>query len=141
VGAFERDANAVIQASDVVSIHLPALPSTAHFVNAELLARFRPGALLINTARGSLVDEVALYDALMNGALAGAALDVFETEPYCPRVPNKDLRRLDNVVLTPHIGSSTVEANRRMALACVANLQAFVDSRIEDLTLIPSASS
>jgi phosphoglycerate dehydrogenase-like enzyme len=131
-------ADEVIAQSDVVSIHLPAIPETRHFMDAERLAQFRSGALLVNTARGMLVDEIALYDALLSGRPAGAALDVFEAEPYCPQEPGKDLRLLENVVLTPHVGSSTVEANRRMAQACVANVSAFVAGRMEDLTLAPS---
>lgn len=133
-----NDAAAVVEQADVVSIHLPAVPATRHFVNAGLLARFQPGALLVNTARGILVDEAALYDALSAGALAGAALDVFEAEPYQPHQPEKDLRTLSNVVLTPHLGSSTVEANRRMAEACVANLRAFAAGRTDTLTRVPS---
>jgi len=137
VVALERHAGAVIEGADVVSLHLPALPATAHFIDAERLAGFKQGTLLINTARGSLVDEIALYDALDAGRLAGAALDVFEAEPYCPRLPGKDLRQLGKVVLTPHVGSSTVEANQRMARACVANVQAFIEGRIEDLSCVP----
>lgn len=137
VTALERDASAVIEGADVVSLHLPALPATAHFIDAERLAGFKQGTLLINTARGSLVDEIALYDALDAGGVAGAALDVFETEPYYPRLPGKDLRQLENVVLTPHVGSSTVEANQRMACACVANIKAFIEGRIADLSCVP----
>ena len=86
----------------------------------------KPEALLINTARGALVDEGALYDALAAGRLAGAALDVFEYEPYRPVDAKKDLRILDNVLLTPHVGSNTVEANRRMA-----------ESVLESVPLLP----
>ncbi len=136
VQAVEHDADAVIEQADVVSLHLPATPSNWRFMNAERLARLRPGALLVNTARGMLVDEVALYDALASGRLA-AALDVFEEEPYQPQASGKDLRTLGNVVLTPHAGSSTIEANRRMARACVANVRAFIEGCIEDLTRVP----
>lgn len=136
VATTESDADAVIGDADVVSLHLPALPATRHFIDAGRLARFRSGALLVNTARGALIDEVALYDALAAGRLA-AALDVFEQEPYRPQAPGKDLRTLDNVVLTPHVGSATREANCRMAEACVANAKAFVDGRLDQLTRVP----
>jgi lactate dehydrogenase-like 2-hydroxyacid dehydrogenase len=140
VEAVEHDADAVIEQADVISLHLPALPATRHFIDSDRLARFRPGALLVNTARGALVDEVALYDALVSGQLS-AALDVFEEEPYQPQAPGKDLRTLENVVLTPHVGSSTVEANHRMAQACVANVAAFASGRMEDLTRVPSRAT
>jgi phosphoglycerate dehydrogenase-like enzyme len=92
--------------------------------------------VLINTARGPLVDESALYDALASGHLAGAGLDVFEREPYEPVAAAKDLRTLPNVVLTPHIGSNTHEANERMAAACVANVWHFVQGDLEELTRV-----
>lgn len=139
VETVEHDADKVVEQADVVSLHLPALPATRHFIDSDRLARFRPGALLVNTARGVLVDEVALYDALAAGRLS-AALDVFEEEPYRPQAPGKDLRTLENVVLTPHVGSSTVEANRRMTQACLANVRAFIEGRIEDLTRVPVRS-
>ncbi|NLF19116.1 MAG: hypothetical protein GX595_17955 [Lentisphaerae bacterium] len=112
-----------VRAADVVSLHVPAHADTRHLINAAAIAQMRPGAILINTARGAVVDEVALYDALAGGHLRGAGLDVFETEPYVPRRPDKDLRRLANVLLTPHVSSSTHEACARVALACLANLR------------------
>ena len=82
-----------------------------------------PRAWLINTARGAVVDEQALYDALSDGRLAGAALDVFEREPYVAANPARDLRTLPNVVLTPHVGSHTSEANRGMASRALENVR------------------
>jgi lactate dehydrogenase-like 2-hydroxyacid dehydrogenase len=82
------------------------------------------------------LDEDALFDALSSDRLAAAALDVFENEPYVPCAPGKDLRRLDNVLLTPHSGSDTHEANRRMAEACVANLRDFFAGRWERLSRV-----
>ena len=111
VERYTNDAEAVLREADIVSIHLPANAETRHYVNATRLALMKPGALLINTGRGSLVDEAALHDALASGQLAGAGLDVFEREPYVPASPDKDLRKRDNVVFTPHIGSNTREAN------------------------------
>lgn len=133
---YTNDTDSLLPECDFVSVHLPATPNTRHFVNANRLKLFRPGASLVNTARGSVVDEAALYDALSNGALAGAALDVFACEPYEPVVPGKDLRLLANVLLTPHISSNTREANQRMAEACVANVVHFFAGNLERLTLV-----
>ncbi len=123
-----------VLAADLVSLHLPG--SVAGFLNAERLSRMRPGALLVNTARGSLIDEPALYDALAAGRLKGAALDVYAREPYQPVDPNRDLRTLPNVLLTPHVGSNTAESNARMAAAVSRNLAAFADGRLDDLNRI-----
>lgn len=106
-----------------VSLHLPAAPQTHHILNASTLESLSVGCLLINTARGSLVDESALYDALATGRIGGAALDVFEREPYERQVPGKDLSRLPNVIMTPHIGSSTREACDQMARSALRNIQ------------------
>lgn len=122
--------------ADVVSLHLPAAPQTRHFVDERRLGLMRRTALLINTARGSVVDESALYDSLAAGRIAGAALDVFQEEPYVAADPAKDLRRLPNVVLTPHVGSNTCEANRRMAEAALANVEHFFAGRAEALTQV-----
>jgi phosphoglycerate dehydrogenase-like enzyme len=108
--------------ADFVSLHLPANADTRHFLNRETLNVLSPNAWVINTARGSLIDEAALYDALAAGRIAGAALDVFEREPYEPVEPARDLRTLPNVILTPHIGSNTAEANARMAARALRNI-------------------
>jgi phosphoglycerate dehydrogenase-like enzyme len=105
-----------------VSLHLPAAPETFHFLHRPRLETLSEGAFLINTARGSLVDESALYDLLATGRMGGAALDVFEREPYEPQVPGKDLRQLPNVMMTPHLGSSTREACDRMATSALRNI-------------------
>jgi len=85
---------------------------------------------------GAVVDEAALYDALSGGRLAGAALDVFEAEPYRPAAAEKDLRTLASVVLTPHVGSNTAEANWRMAQACLENLARFFAGSWEQLSRV-----
>lgn len=133
---YTNNLEEVCRQSDVVSIHLPATAGTQRFINAERLGWLQPGALLINTARGAILDEAALFDALSAGHLAGAALDVFTVEPYKPVSPDKDLRRLDNVVLTPHIGSNTREANQRMAAACLENVRNFIAGRLDCLTRV-----
>jgi phosphoglycerate dehydrogenase-like enzyme len=112
-----------VRASHYVSVHINAEPSNRKFINADRLAMMPPEAWLINTARGAVVDEEALYDALAGGRLAGAALDVFEREPYVPADASRDLRTLPNVVLTPHVGSHTAEANRAMAERALANIR------------------
>lgn len=101
----------LLRSSDIVSIHCPLSPETRHLINAETLAKMKPDGYLINTARGAIVDEAALADALAGGRLAGAGLDVYENEPWV------DLRlvTLPNVVLLPHLGSNTVEARTEMA--------------------------
>jgi lactate dehydrogenase-like 2-hydroxyacid dehydrogenase len=133
---YTNDTNSLLRECDFVSIHLPATPDTRHFINASRLELFKPGALLVNTARGSVVDEAALYEALRNDRLAGAALDVFAREPYEPVAPGKDLRGLANVLLTPHIGSNTREANQRMAEACLANVTHFFAGNLDRLTQV-----
>lgn len=99
--------------SDIVSIHTPLTENTFHLMGEKELSMMKKGAFLINTARGSIVDETALIKALREGTIAGAGLDVFEEEPIYPDNP---LLQMDNVVLTPHLGSSTVETRRNMAL-------------------------
>jgi lactate dehydrogenase-like 2-hydroxyacid dehydrogenase len=116
---------ALLAASDVVSLHCPATPATRHLIDAAALARMRPGAILVNTARGDVVDEGALAAALAEGRLAAAGLDVYEGEP---RV-HPALLALENVVLLPHLGSATEETRRAMGERALANLEAFFDGR------------
>jgi phosphoglycerate dehydrogenase-like enzyme len=111
-----------VRTADFVSLHMPATPENVHFIDRERLEMMSKHAWLVNTARGSVVDEIALYDALAAGRLGGAALDVFEREPYEPIDPSRDLRTLENVVMTPHVGSHTANANRRMAERALHNI-------------------
>ncbi len=106
VGLMKTDLDTLLQSSDYVSIHVPLLDSTYHMINAEKLSTMKNTARIINTSRGGVIDEEALYSAIKDGKLGGAALDVFETEPA---IGNK-LATLDNVILTPHIGAQTKEA-------------------------------
>ena len=105
--------------SDFVSLHAPLLPSTKHLINAQSLRLMKPSAYLINTARGGLVDEHALADALRAGKLAGAALDVREHEPPGEADP---LRGLANVILTPHVAGVTEESNARVSFHVVQDV-------------------
>ena len=114
---------AAVRDAHYVSLHINANEHNRKFMNAERLALLSPHAWVINTARGAVLDEHALYDALANGRIAGAALDVFEREPYQPSDPLRDLRMLPNVILTPHVGSHTYEANRGMAERALENIR------------------
>jgi phosphoglycerate dehydrogenase-like enzyme len=125
-----------VRGADFVSLHIPGSPDNQRFMNAGRLAALPERAWLINTARGSVVDEGALYDALAGGRLAGAALDVFTREPYQPADPGRDLRGLGNVILLPHIGSNTVEANRRMARRALRNVQLAIEGDLLGMDLI-----
>ena len=106
----------LLTSSDILSLHLPASPETRQLIGTAALARMRPGAILINTARGSLVDEQALLTALNNNRLAGAGLDVWDPEPPSP---NNPLFSHPRVVATPHMAAMTVEGRRRSHLSAV----------------------
>ncbi len=109
----------LLRESDFVTLHLPYLASTYHLIGAAELALMRPSAYLVNTARGPLIDERALYQALKERRIAGAGLDVFEREPLTAENP---LRALDNVLLTPHAAGSTKEAQTRSVALAMDNL-------------------
>jgi lactate dehydrogenase-like 2-hydroxyacid dehydrogenase len=111
----------VLEQADFVSLHCPATPETRHLMNRERLARMRRSAYLINTARGDVVDEAALVDALADGTIAGAGLDVYEQEP---RV-SPALLKMENVVLLPHLGSATKETRVAMGMRALENLRLF----------------
>jgi glyoxylate reductase len=101
-------------------LHLPLTDETHHLIDAPALARMKPTAVLVNTSRGPIVDEAALVDALREGRIAGAALDVFEHEPEV----HPGLLGLENVVLVPHLGSATAETREAMGMLCVEALRA-----------------
>jgi D-3-phosphoglycerate dehydrogenase len=106
VGLIVTDLNTLIQSADFITCHVPLLEETKHLFNAELISNMKSTAYIINASRGGVIDETALYNALCNGSIAGAALDVFETEPPI----NNLLIELPNVICTPHIGAQTKEA-------------------------------
>jgi len=125
IGAVRAERDELLGVSDVLSLHAPLTESTRHVVDAGALAGMKPEAVLINTARGALVDEAALVAALEEGRLAGAGLDVYEHEPEL----HPGLLRLDNVVLLPHIGSATRETRTRMAMLAARNAHAVLSGR------------
>jgi D-3-phosphoglycerate dehydrogenase len=108
--------------ADYISLHVPATPETRHLLNADRLARCRPGVRIVNTARGDLIDEAALADAIERGQVAGAGLDVFETEPPT----DTRLTRLAQVVATPHIAASTTEAQEQVGIETAVALRSFL---------------
>ncbi len=115
----------LLERSDFVSLHCPGGPETHHLIDAARLARMKPSAFLINTARGSVVDEAALARALQSGRIAGAGLDVYEREPAVEPA----LLALQNVVLLPHLGSATAETRTAMGMKVADNLDAVFDGR------------
>ena len=133
---YTTDVAQALAQADVVSVHIALTPETADFFDAEMFARIKPGAIFVNTSRGGVVDEAALFAALKEGRLAGAGLDVFGAEPYKPAVEGQDLRKLPNVVLTPHVASNTHEANARMARAALQNVADGLAGRYDALSLV-----
>ncbi len=124
--SFEEECNArfcseldeILEKSDIVTLHVPLLPSTKHLIDARRLSQMKQTAILINTSRGGVIDEKALVDALSEQKIAGAGLDVFEHEPEI----TPGLSKLSNVVLTPHIASATTEARNAMAVCAAENI-------------------
>jgi glyoxylate reductase len=114
------DLQAALAEADVVSLHVPLLAETRHLIDAPVLAAMQPHVVLVNTARGAIVDERALIEALQAGTIAGAALDVFEHEPSV----TQELLTMENVVLTPHIASATGETREAMGMLAVCALRA-----------------
>lgn len=121
-GLLWRTFDEVLREADILSLHAPLTTETRHMIGAPQLGRMKRGAYLVNASRGGLVDEEALVTALVSGQLAGAALDVFETEPLPVGDP---LTRLQNVVLTPHIAAGTRDALTTKMQALFANVQRF----------------
>ncbi len=120
-GIERMDIDQLLEVSDVVSLHTPLMPETAGLINTKALARMKPTALIINTSRGGIINEEDLYQALKNGEIAGAGIDVFEKEPPT----DSKLLELDNVVLTPHTAAFTTEAMNNMNVEIVKQLIAW----------------
>jgi glyoxylate reductase len=135
LGAERRTLEELLAEADVVSLHCALTPETHHLIGAEQLRRMKPTAILVNTARGPVVDEAALADALARGEILAAGLDVFEREPEVhPR-----LLELDNVVLVPHLGSATVETRVAMGMVAADNLLAAFEGRRPPTLVNPEA--
>ena len=125
----------LLRRSDFVSVHAPYGAETHHLIGAAQLNMMRPSAFLVNTARGPLVDEAALVDALRSGGIAGAGLDVYEHEPRLAA----GLMELDNVVLAPHAASASLETRTEMGMVAVDNLMAVLEGRRASFTVNPEA--
>lgn len=136
LGARYVSRDELLAQSDFVSLHAPLSEATRHLIDAAALAKMKPSAILINTARGPLVDEAALADALAAGRLAGAALDVFEREP---EVHPKLLALERHLVLTPHIGSATYDTRREMSLLAARNVIAALSGKRPEALVNPEA--
>ena len=119
----------LMEMADFISLHIPHTSETHYIINEKMLAKMKPSAYLINCARGGVVDEKSLYNAIKNGELAGAGMDVFEQEP-----PSKDnpLLTLDNVVVTPHIGANTKEGQLRAGLITAEQMMKVLDGKDPD---------
>lgn len=125
----------LVQSSDFLSLHVPLTHQTRHLVNADVLSQMKPSAILINTARGPVVDEHALVRALGSGQIAGAGLDVYEAEPHLA----PGLAALPNTVLLPHVGSATVAVRAEMARLCAGNAVAMIRGELPPHAVNPEA--
>ncbi|MFL5936041.1 MAG: 2-hydroxyacid dehydrogenase [Gaiellaceae bacterium] len=132
-GRSGDDLDSLLRTADVVSLHCPLTPDTRHLIDAAALARMRPTAVLVNTARGPIVDEPALVAALHDGTIAGAALDVYEHEPEV----SAGLLELENVVLTPHVASATPDTREAMGMLAVEALRAVLLERRVPSNIVP----
>lgn len=126
----------LVQISDFISIHTPLTKETYHLLDKEKIMKMKPNAIIINTARGPVVDEQALYDALRDGKIAGAGFDVYENEPFL----TPGLEKLDNVVLLPHIGSATYETREKMSEMVALNVIAALEGKVPP-NLVPEQKS
>ena len=128
------DAETLLKTSDVVSMHLPSLPDTRHFMNRETFGMMKDGAYFVNTARGAVVDEQALLEAVQKGKLSGVSLDVYEEEPAMPTNP---LLNLPNVFCTPHTAAETFETYNRVSLCCARQIIAVANGETPESWLNP----
>ena len=127
LGITYKPKDEVMSSADFLSLHVPLTPETHHMMGAEELASMKETAFLINTSRGPVIDEKALAEALIDGVIAGAGLDVFETEPVSHDSP---LLGLDNIVLTPHLASGSIETRTKMATTAATNIVSVLQGRV-----------
>ncbi len=125
-GAQLTDLETLLKESDVVSVHTPLTPETKHLISRRQFSLLRPTAIFVNTSRGAVVDEAALIETLENKRIFGAGIDVFEQEPLSS---TSQLRRMENIVVTPHISSSTREAFKNTWKSTVNNIQRFIEGK------------
>lgn len=125
-GAIQVDLETLLKESDFISLHVPLKPETKHLVNAEFLSKMKPNAILVNTARGGVVDQTALYNALKSNQIFAAALDVTDPEPLPMDSP---LLELENCLIVPHLGSATKKTRDKMAILAAENLLAGLSGR------------
>ncbi|MFS6055823.1 NAD(P)-dependent oxidoreductase [Streptococcus agalactiae] len=129
LGVTYLEFDQLIETADVITIHAPALPSTIHKFNKDVFAKMKNRSYLINAARGPIVSEEAFIEALKEGEIAGAGLDVFENEPQV----SEGLRSLDNVIMSPHAGTGTIEGRRTLAEEAADNIIAFFDGKPQNI--------
>jgi phosphoglycerate dehydrogenase-like enzyme len=135
LGLKRADFNEVLAVADVLTVHVPLTPATRGLIGSDALERVKPGCIVVNTARGGIIDEVALARALLSGRVLAAGLDVFEQEPLSPHSP---LIGLPNVILTPHIAAGTRDAMRQKMMAIFDNLRSyFVSGELENQVSLP----
>jgi glyoxylate reductase len=133
LGAEFRELEDLLAEADFISLHVNLTPETRHMMNAERLAKMKPTAVLVNTSRGPVIDEAALAQALREGVIFGAGLDVFEKEPEV----HPDLLKLENAVVIPHLGSATVDTRIAMGMLAAENLIAALEGRRPPTLLNP----
>ncbi len=138
IGVEKVDLDELFKRADFITLHTPLIDATRNIINADAIAKMKDGVRIINCARGGLIDEKALYDALKSGKVAGAALDVFETEP----AENNPLFEFANVICTPHLGASTTEAQENVALQVAEQISAYLmTGEITNALNFPSISA
>ncbi|MDR2056425.1 MAG: 2-hydroxyacid dehydrogenase [Desulfovibrio sp.] len=120
LGCSYRPLEGLLKEADIVTLHVPWLEATRNMFSRERLAMMKYGAILINTARGPVVDEKSLIEALKEGRIGGAGLDVFDPEPF---TPDSEILKFDNVITTPHVGAATLDNYRRVFTFCAENIQ------------------
>ncbi|MBE7036704.1 MAG: hydroxyacid dehydrogenase [Ruminococcaceae bacterium] len=127
-----RDLDSLLTESDVVTVHIPLSAETRGLISRERIAKMKDTAILVNTARGAVVDEEALCEAVKNGKLAGIGTDVYSVEPFGEESPYFAVKHLDNVCLTPHMAWGTIEARERCFGEMLLNMKAFFDGKIRN---------